>query len=439
MQVDTSLDTAVFLGPSLPLAQARALLTANYFPPVRHGDLYRLRASGISKFVIIDGVFDHTTPIWHREILLLLREGCSIVGAASMGALRALELKPYGMRGFGKVYDWYVEGVIDGDDEVALFHTDETMNFAALSQPLVNIRHNLQLAQDAGVLSAANHQRVLDRIKQTYFGERVPAALYTGLTDSESAPLKTFFAQQWVDVKAMDASGVLQAVADGLLDHPLPPEAEWLTRDTFNGAETSMPVTYGACLVDDAPGGQFMQPHLPLLETLSSRQQDYEAEYHLAVQDFFLNQHLSQSLSEAVSSQDSNTPPIPVDAEPDAAFLARNGLTVSDWQAHLSLQLQIQQSLASIVLSSKARIAEMTNNSQHGSDLLAAAKTIAIGDWARAQGYPADGSRDAASAQDHCRWVLQTGPARLGFNWDPVVAVFQRLQFEDRLSELLPC
>ena len=128
-----------------------------------------------------------------------------------------------------------------------------------------------------------------------------------------------------------------------------------------------------------------------------------------------------------------------VEAEPDSAFLARNGLTAYDWQQHLNLQLQIQQSLASIVLSSKEQVAQLSNNSQHSSDKIAAARTIAIGEWAREQGYPADVSGKAASAQDHCRWALETGPVRLGFNWDPVVAVFQRLQFEDRLSELLPC
>jgi hypothetical protein len=462
MQVDPAFDTAVFLGPSLALSEAQALLPAIYFPPIRHGDLYRLRASGIRKFVIIDGVFDHTTPIWHREILLLLREGCSIVGAASMGALRAFELKPYGMRGFGHVYQWYVDGVINGDDEVSLFHTDETMNFAALSQPLVNIRYNLPLAEAQGVLSASNHRQILDRLKQTYFGDRLPASIYTELTDAERAPLKKFFDQQWIDVKTTDAAGVLQAVADGLLDEPFPAEAEWLTRDTWNGAELSMPVTYGACLIDDSLADQpagvpFMQPHLPLLETLSSRMEDYEAEYQLAVQDFFLRQCLS--------ALDCSTDPVPgapglSEVEPDAMILARNGLTSSDWRQQQRVQIQIEQALSNILKTSNALVNgihadeghanESHSNESHSnespadeshdhSDLLAAARTIAIGDWAQKQGYPCEPRGAVAAPQDYCDWVLQTGPVRLGFNWDPVVAVFQRLQFDDRIAELLPC
>ena len=451
MRVNPALDTAVFLGPSLALPKAQALLRANYFPPIRHGDLYRLRASGIRKFVMIDGVFDHTTPIWHREILLLLREGCSIVGAASMGALRALELKPYGMRGFGQIYQWYLDGIINGDDEVSLFHTDESMNFAALSQPLVNIRHNLQRAQTQGVLSAENHQLILARIKQTYFGDRVPAAIYAGLTDAERAPLKAFFDQQWVDLKAVDAAGVLQAVADGLLNDPLPVESNWLTRQDYNGAELSMPVTYGACLINNSPAGEpgdgpFMQPHLPLLETLSSRQQDYEAEYHLAVQDFFLRQYLAQqgSITAPATGGASLTEP-----EPEAAVLARNGLTANEWRAHQRTQAHIKQALTSIVQSSGDQIAALAGGDHTNSilaggadeppDLLAAATTMAIGDWAQKQGYPCEPKGMTASPRDYCDWVLETGPVRLGFNWDPVVAVFQRLQFEDRLSELLPC
>ena len=434
MLIDHTFDTAVFLGPSLPLGKAREILPAHYYPPIRHGDLYRLRASGIRKFVIIDGVFDLTTPVWHREILLLLREGCSIVGASSMGALRAVELKPYGMRGFGVVYDWYDSGVIEGDDEVALFHTDETMNFAALSQPLVNIRYNLQRAEDAGVLAANTHQVILKRIKQDYFGDRLPAALYRGIGDSDAEPLRLFFAKHWIDLKARDASDVLQAVAGGLLDQPVPTTVDWFTRQTWNSAESSMPVTYGACLV-----GNRMQPHMPILETLSSRREEYEQEYHHAVQTFFLTQYVLANKSANRSKQDVVQPTA---STPDMLTLARNGLTLYDWHQHQTLQAQIQDELQQIEKNSPALIADLSTS--RANQQPAAAATIAIGRWARDQGYPAEAKlpgalNDAETLQAHCRWVLEKGPVQLGFNWDPVVAVFQQLQLNDRISELLPC
>ena len=60
---------AVFLGPSLDLATARSVLPANYYPPVRMGDIYRLLATDVCLIVIIDGIFHASVPVWQREIL----------------------------------------------------------------------------------------------------------------------------------------------------------------------------------------------------------------------------------------------------------------------------------------------------------------------------------------------------------------------------------
>lgn len=57
MIYDARTPIAVFLGPSLDLATARSVLPANYYPPVRVGDIYRLLATGVRLMVIIDGVF----------------------------------------------------------------------------------------------------------------------------------------------------------------------------------------------------------------------------------------------------------------------------------------------------------------------------------------------------------------------------------------------
>ena len=107
---------AVFLGPSLDLATARSILPANYYPPVRMGDIYRLLATGVRLIVIIDGVFHASVPVWQREILAALKAGIIVVGTSSMGALRAAELAPYGMIGCGTVFQWYIQGRIAGDD-----------------------------------------------------------------------------------------------------------------------------------------------------------------------------------------------------------------------------------------------------------------------------------------------------------------------------------
>src|SRR5262245_58167109 len=122
MTYDPQTPIAVFLGPSLDLATARSILPANYYPPVRMGDVYRLLTTGVRLIVLLDGVFHAAAPVWPREILAALKAGISVVGASSMGALRAAELAPYGMIGWGTVFQWYMQGQIAGDDEVALLH-----------------------------------------------------------------------------------------------------------------------------------------------------------------------------------------------------------------------------------------------------------------------------------------------------------------------------
>lgn len=164
--------TAIFLGPSLDLKTASSLTDAEILGPVVKGDIYAQTSLGRRKILIIDGYFERATPVWHREILDAMDAGVEVVGAASMGALRAAELYQYGMRGIGQVFEWYRDSIIDGDDEVALLHGDEEVAFVPLSQPLVNIRYCLNLAVKDGYISFDSAKSVLNRARNTYFGER---------------------------------------------------------------------------------------------------------------------------------------------------------------------------------------------------------------------------------------------------------------------------
>ena len=80
---------------------------------------------------IVDGYFDTVPSVWHKEILVAMQRGVHVFGASSMGALRAAELHPFGMVGIGQVYEWYRDGTIDADDEVAVAHGPAEFAFAA--------------------------------------------------------------------------------------------------------------------------------------------------------------------------------------------------------------------------------------------------------------------------------------------------------------------
>ncbi|MFE7117264.1 TfuA-like protein [Streptomyces sp. NPDC057654] len=112
-------------------------------PPVRHGDLLQLAAGPGDTVVIIDGLWHQCAPVRHKEILVLLDSGVRVLGTASMGALRAAELAPYGMIGIGRIYEDFRTGALEADDEVAVLHTPDGR---ALTEALVNLRTAIRRA-----------------------------------------------------------------------------------------------------------------------------------------------------------------------------------------------------------------------------------------------------------------------------------------------------
>ena len=94
----------VFLGPTLPVADARAELDAVYLPPVSAGDMFRLWQRRPKAVGIVDGYFERVPAVWHKEIMWIMAQGVHVFGGAGLGALRAAELDSFGMLGVGRVY-----------------------------------------------------------------------------------------------------------------------------------------------------------------------------------------------------------------------------------------------------------------------------------------------------------------------------------------------
>ena len=144
----------LFVGPSIPAEVLRAACAeldadVDVLPPVQQGDLLRLSHRPPDVIGIVDGFFFQVPSVLHKEILLAMQGGTRVLGAASLGALRAAELDVFGMEGVGEIYRMYRRGRIDGDDEVAVLHTDAADGFRPLSEPMVNMRHNLRRAAPA--------------------------------------------------------------------------------------------------------------------------------------------------------------------------------------------------------------------------------------------------------------------------------------------------
>jgi len=206
----------VFLGPSLEAETAKKLLDAVYRPPASRGDIFKAVREGVEIIGLIDGVFFQACAIAHREILYALEEGVKVVGASSMGALRASELDSYGMEGVGKVYELYRKGELVSDDEVALIF--EPDSFKPLSEPLVNIRYNLGLAEERKIINKEVKGKILSIAKSLYYPERDyerVLSIAEGEVEKEVLErLKKFLIEDKKDLKREDAIAALKRMKE---------------------------------------------------------------------------------------------------------------------------------------------------------------------------------------------------------------------------------
>ncbi len=242
----------VFAGPTISASDVASIVDAVCRPPVSHGDVYRASLERPSAIGIIDGYFEHQPAVWHKEILWALHEGIHVFGSASMGALRAAELAPYGMVGIGAIYEAYRDGVLEDDDEVALVHGPEETGYRAGSDALVNIRATLEKAHVENVLDEDATTTLVRIAKSLHYSERTYAALIehalaAGLAESMLAGWRRWLPTGAVDQKRADAMAMLHAmracVETGSAPGPVNfvfEEALWWNEVRMHAAETGV-------------------------------------------------------------------------------------------------------------------------------------------------------------------------------------------------------
>jgi len=202
----------VYLGPSLPVEEAERLLEADYRPPVKRGDLPH-EFDGL--IVMIDGEFGQSLSVSPNEILRLLDQGTRVIGASSMGALRAAELHPYGMLGCGWIFDAYLSGKLIADDEVAV--TYSPLDHSALTIPLVNVRVWLERLESSGGIDGPTARQLLARARRIFYADRTEEHLLSqweaAIGSNKLQRILLATGGQITDIKAEDARCAL-ALAD---------------------------------------------------------------------------------------------------------------------------------------------------------------------------------------------------------------------------------
>lgn len=209
------------VGPSLPdAAQLVADEGIVVTPPIASGDLFRLPLEPGDVVGIVDGYFHHARAVRHKEILAVMAMGVQVLGGASMGALRAAELDAFGMTGIGQIYADYRDGVLEADDAVALLHGPPESGYRPMSEPFVNIRHNLLRARDRGLCDGAMVGRLLAALSDLPYPERSYARLQeagreAGVDGIVLDRIARFCAEHAVDLKREDALLLIEALRSG--------------------------------------------------------------------------------------------------------------------------------------------------------------------------------------------------------------------------------
>jgi TfuA protein len=210
----------IFVGPSLSHQKARKIFDADYRAPAKKGDLLMLSTTPFdmpcneSKSTIyvglIDGLFLQDYPPTPIEVYqLLANKKFRVIGGASLGALRAMELERFGMIGIGKVFELFKYGVTDEDDEVAVTfypsqekESTERQEKETQSEAMIDIRYNLFVAYKKNIISERTKRLIARTAKSTYF----PYRYYSNIIEKTR-------------VKYPDLSGELSSFSSYLEDH----------------------------------------------------------------------------------------------------------------------------------------------------------------------------------------------------------------------------
>ncbi|MBR0271028.1 MAG: TfuA-related McrA-glycine thioamidation protein [Methanobrevibacter sp.] len=209
----------IYCGLSVPYDEAKEILDSHddveviYKRPIKRGDLGVDIKENPDIIGIIDGVFHQNSSVGHKELLKVIDSGVMVVGASSMGALRASELDSLGMIGIGYVYEQYATGKVASDDDVAVMLDSETLE--SLSEPLINMDYVFTNAVKENIISQSQKEELIQIAKSTFYPKRNYAQTLasSNLDDNVKSKLIDFIRTS-PDIKKEDGKELLRYIAD---------------------------------------------------------------------------------------------------------------------------------------------------------------------------------------------------------------------------------
>jgi hypothetical protein len=201
---------AIFLGPTFHGLDPGLLNDVDVLPPAACGDILRQVQGGRKVIALVDGVFEAQAAVWHKEILYAISRGCHVLGAASMGALRAAECCGHGMEGVGRVFESYRSGARLSDADVAIVHGPEELGYVPLSVSLVDVEYATNRLARTRTISPATATRLLRVACKTNYKQRSWTELFSAaIPASQHRSLEQRIAAMGPLQKARDALSLL--------------------------------------------------------------------------------------------------------------------------------------------------------------------------------------------------------------------------------------
>lgn len=217
----------VFAGPSIHGIAGEYTAGLDLCGPAACGDIFDAVRHGVGTIGLIDGLYGDCAAVWHKEILYALSNGVTVIGAASMGALRAAECAPFGMIGIGEIFEAYRDGRRVSDADVAVSHAPGGLDYRPLTVALVDAeatlaacRETLTPEQSGALARAASNLHFAGRTWRSIAAE---AGLGTATAD--------LLAANAVSVKRNDATRLLTMLTGETL--PSPPSPSWKLQNTM--------------------------------------------------------------------------------------------------------------------------------------------------------------------------------------------------------------
>jgi hypothetical protein len=214
----------------LPLEEARATLDATFLQPAAQGDvLLAAHAFHPRAMVLIDGQFEDRPPVRHKEILWAISQGIAMIGAASMGAIRAAELCDFGMIGVGAIYRWYRRWPLAPDDAVAVQSGPAETGFLPLTTAMVDLQATFSHLMRCRLITLADRRRLVDIARTMNFRDRSLEAVFR--VAGWPAEAQESLRSEGVRRKQLDALSALRA-APRLAERPPVPQLGQVRIDT---------------------------------------------------------------------------------------------------------------------------------------------------------------------------------------------------------------